>query len=138
MRTYTIFDIKDKEIPLCTLNKFKNFIGEIRTIFDQGETCSTYFAAVNHHNDMLKHRHEIQNFIQFMQSEQGFPLLVSHQRMKAVCLECLDFRCFKDHRCGDFGFKTFKSGYSFYIHCNPIIGETNIYCYQQNKLEKKE
>jgi len=29
MRTYTIFDIKDKEIPLCTLNKFHeihNFI----------------------------------------------------------------------------------------------------------------
>jgi len=49
----------------------------------------------------------------------------------------LDFRCLKDHRCGDFGFKTLKNGYSFYINCNPIIGEANIYCYQQNMLEKR-
>lgn len=111
-------------------------IGHLRADFDSG---SVFFHTWWSENDSLKtpeFKEEFDDVIAYFRKESGTPILKSRSDMYNVCYRLKPTQSATDNNIH--GYKVITPKHTYYLRCNPRLGEYNLYayCYNTQALNK--
>ena len=137
---YTLENITSEEFEFMYAKEDESIdrgcIGHLRADFDTGKA---FFSTWWPENDSLKtqeFKDEFDKVINYFRKESETPLLKSRSDMYNVC-----YRLKPTHSATDkdiYGFKIITEKHTYYLRCNPRLGEYNLYafCYNTQALYK--
>ena len=111
-------------------------IGHLRADFDTGKS---FFSTWWPENDNLKTKEfkdEFDKVINYFRKESETPILKSRSDMYNNCFNLKPTRSETDREIS--GFKVVTEKHTYYLRCNPRMGEYNLYafCYNNQALDK--
>ena len=134
---YTLEKVEQSDFKFMFANESENenrgCIGHLRVDFDSGKS---FFSTWWPENDNLKteeFQKEFNNVINYFRDESCFSLLKSRSDMYNVCsiLRPTKYEANPDIS----GFKVITEKHTYYLRCNPRLGEYNLYAYCYNTQE---
>lgn len=137
---YTLEPIEQSEFEFMYKKEDESIergcIGHLRADFDTGKAFfHTWWAE----NDSLKtpeFKAEFDKVIEYFRKKSSTPLLKSRSDMYNVCYRLRPTAYEGNHEIK--GFKVQTDKHTYYLRCNPRLGEYNLYayCYKTSELEK--
>ena len=137
---YSLEDITSDEFEFMYRSEDKSVdrgcIGHLRADFDTGKSFFHTWWAENDNLKTPEFKEEFDNIISYFRKESYTPILKSRSDMYNLCYRLKPTRSESDKEIS--GFKVVTEKHTYYLRCNPRMGEYNLYafCYNTQALDK--